>query len=267
MTYRLNLAFHKIVSSESQIDSRYTVEERFFKSVIEALRSLASKQLQIRQICIFFDDNHSSCFHIAAPDVAGTPFKGAVAVPIESIGQQGFCSVEELRSLHQNGYDILPHGYSHAALATYVGNTLQGTPNGGLYRNMHGGKGTVLTEREVLFQLIESKKALQEFSPVDFVLPYGSYNEKTILINSAHGVYQRLVTCDPFLDADEILRPRLLITNELTVDQTMQSILTPMAAAHCSGGCASAQPPTTRRRLPGGPESCPKSPPRRSDSP
>lgn len=224
MKFNLNVVFHEIAESEKHINSRYTVGLMFFESLLTTLRRFLINQHRIQQIRLYFDDNHASCRHFAMAAVARTPFIGVAAVPVDSIGRSGYCSIEELRLLRQGGFEVLPHGFSHTALAIYENGILLTTANGGLYRKMPMGKEIALTEQEVLFQLTESKRSLKEFAPVEFVLPYGLYNDKTIAINAVSDIYQRLATCDPFLDSGENLRPRILITNDITIDETMRLI-------------------------------------------
>jgi hypothetical protein len=235
MTYALNLALHRIVDNNDTIEDRYTIEKSFLCNLVGSLSKVFDEGLSLHQIRLYFDDNYESCLHFAAPVLARTSLRGIVAVPIETIGLRGHCSLEELRSLKRSGFEIMPHGFSHAALAVYREDVLQPTPPGGLYRNIPPGKQLVPTEEEVLFQFIESKNSLQEFTPVEFVLPYGLYNESVISINASRGIFERLSTCDPFLDSGEILRPRLLVTNDSTPEQVIRKIraLRPRPSAVC----------------------------------
>lgn len=224
MTYDLNLVFHKIVESESLVAEPYTVDISFFKSLLKWLRDFCDSQKLVQGVRIYFDDNHRSTICLAAPILCETPFRGINAVPVESIGVLSHCSYEELLTLNRSGFEIVPHGFSHSALAIFRGDSLQPTPLGGLYRNMPSGKECVLTEEEVRFQLIESRYALGGFEPTEFVLPYGLYNQQTVSINKRHQVYKRLATCDSFLDAGECLRPRLLVTSDRSMDSTARII-------------------------------------------
>ena len=134
----------------------------------------------------------------------------------------------KIRWLQVNGVNIVPHGVSHSALCIYSGDKLLGTRYGGIYQNTPYGKGGSLTENEVLSQLLESKKALEAIGIKhieEFVLPYGLYNREILEINRKMSIYKHLSTCDEYLDSGELLRPRFLITNDLSVELTIDRIM------------------------------------------
>jgi hypothetical protein len=52
---------------------------------------------------------------------------------------------------------------------------------------------------------------LARYSPREFVLPYGAYNNDVVAINDRHGLFETLATADPGWDRGQQLRPRLLL--------------------------------------------------------
>jgi len=76
-------------------------------------------------------------------------------------------------------------------------------------------------------QLVESRKQLEAIGiqKIDeFVLPYGLYNNQTLEINKKTAKYKYISTCDEYLDSGEQLKPRFLITSDISVKETINKI-------------------------------------------
>lgn len=225
MMCTLNLVFHRIVDAPRDIQSAFDVERGFLATLLSETRSWLGTQDVIRRVRVYFDDNHKSTLSCGITAVASVAFKGVCAVPVESIGQPGRCSEDDLAVLASCGFAVVPHGFSHVGLAIYDDKGApRPTPPGGVYQNRPPGRDSVLTAEEVLFQLRESRTALRGCGDSEFVLPYGLYNDSTIAINREHHVFDFLTTCDPLLDFGQPLRPRYLVRGGTDVQSTMDSI-------------------------------------------
>jgi hypothetical protein len=73
-----------------------------------------------------------------------------------------------------------------------------------------------LSANEVLFQLAETRDALHGLARSEFVLPYGAYNRDVVSINERHQLFSVLSTADCGWDLGGELRPRLLVTRNLS---------------------------------------------------
>jgi hypothetical protein len=223
----LNLVFHRIVASESEIGSRFDVDRRLFHALLAETKKWISSQENIERVRVYFDDNHKSALIYGVGAVADVGFIGVAAVPVESIGRVGHCSLSELDQLRSAGFSVVPHGHTHVALATYKNDVLSETPSIGIYRNRPAGRDAVLTAPEVLFQLQQSRSAAPFQDVSEFVLPYGLYNDSTIDINRRHSVFCVLTGCDSYLDCGEPLRNRYLITGDRqlsSIKEDMQNL-------------------------------------------
>jgi peptidoglycan/xylan/chitin deacetylase (PgdA/CDA1 family) len=209
---RLNLVFHEIVRTRAELDSPYAVTYAGFRSIIHAVERGMNKPGGVWTTArIYFDDNHQSAKEAILSSQWSSRISVVVAVPIDSIGKRDCNSYDDLFSLYRHGVEIVPHGYSHTALAFPSATGLQSTPKNGDYQNSAAGK-HILPANQVLFQLLESKHALWQFQPREFVLPYGLYNCDTIKINGRFRIYRYLTTCEPKLDCGQRIRPRFLVT-------------------------------------------------------
>jgi len=221
MNLNLNLVFHKIVLTDSEINSPYTITLNHFITLKHTLIEIFyHKNPRFNKINFYFDDNYSSFQKYISPIFNDEPINYILATPTAFIDKDGYMSKNTLSSLNKTKIKIVPHGVSHSALCIYKNNHLLDTESGGLYINQPYGKNRSLTEKEVEYQLIESKKQLELIGIKDieeFVLPYGLYNEQTIKINKKQSKYKYISTCDEFLDSGELLKPRLLITNTKSI--------------------------------------------------
>lgn len=229
MSVYLNLVFHNIAKNESEIDSVYTISLDFYMRIKEeVLNLLSSINSHFDSVRFYFDDNYISFYDLILPLIKRTEgISYVVAVPTDFIDEDEYMSAKQLKELDEKNINISPHGVSHAALCIYSGDHLLPTNRGGRYINSKYGKSKSLTEEKVIYQLIESKRKLNDIgvnSTDEFVLPYGLYNQQTLEINESKEAYKYIATCDEYLDTGESLRPRFLIVNNTTIEGTLNNI-------------------------------------------
>lgn len=214
----INLVFHDISNSEDQFD----LEPAHFYFLINTIK----ENYRETDFRIYFDDGKVSSYQHTKVLKKETNFTIVCAVVSELLNKPGYLTSRQVHALSKNGVVISSHGNSHAALAVSKAETNRNTIPGGKYENTPMGFNQRLSEQQVLFQLIESKKFLQKngvFSE-EFVFPYGLYNEASLRINIENKVYKTLSTCDPYIDAGGMLRPRLLIDKSFTASKLLSII-------------------------------------------
>jgi Polysaccharide deacetylase len=225
---RLNLVFHNIVEVESQIDNPYTVTQKKFIEITEEIQRLISERaVEFDDFSIYFDDGYASFKDLILSVLKSELYtKTVLTIVCDDIGQPGFLNSKDLTNFKNLGIQISSHGISHSSLAMYQGDTLLPTLKGGMYSTALKGRSAQLCDMQVLYQLIESKKILETLVGVidEFVLPYGIYNERTILLNERFSVYTFIATCDEYLDSNERLKPRVLIDAKTSVTDTLAKI-------------------------------------------
>lgn len=214
---KLNICLHNIVLENSAIETVYDLAINQLEVLVRTLKRLKNTG-HLSSYEIFFDDGYKSFRQIAEKLDFGIENRFIhTAIITEQIGSKGKLNQVDLSWLDSKEFSIDSHGVSHAALAIFADDVLQSTPKGGEYRNMPYGKTTSLSEQEVLYQLKVSARKLESTlftQPVNFVLPYGLYNNSTIMIAASLTHYKRIFTCDVAFDDDQYLAPRLLITQE-----------------------------------------------------
>src|SRR5262245_53056156 len=109
MTLAINLAFHRIVNSRKHIESDYDIDQAQLHDILAAIKSLGRKN-GVALVRAYFDDNDVSVLTTAQPVVAAVDCVGICAVPVESIGREGCCTLANLASLSGRGFGIVPHG-------------------------------------------------------------------------------------------------------------------------------------------------------------
>jgi len=229
----LNICLHNIVANPSEIKNIYDLTTDQLEKVF-SLCEQACLDLSLDYVNYYFDDGYVSFKTQIAQKSWNIPrHRLIVAVVTESIGSDSKLSDKDIRRLYNDGFGIVPHGVSHAALAVFdETDKLLGTPTDtSTYRNSIYGKSIALNSSEVLFQLTESRKQLKSVEPMvsfsEFVLPYGLYNEQTILI-ARQAEYERLLTCHSGIDNGQFLAPRHLITqnNISTLESDLRNLST-----------------------------------------
>jgi len=226
---RLNLVFHNIVKDKKEIDSIFCVTWDYYFELTQRLSILVKQnRTKFKQICFYFDDGYSSFRDIIFPKIKDNYRNYYLAIVTDWINQDSFLDQGDILSFKRCGLNICSHGVSHSALTIYKNNKLQNVLIAGNYQNTPKGKKNILKQKEVLYQLKESKKALEQTTKQtidEFVLPYGLYNSNIIKINKNNEIYKFISTCDQSLDKGQSLKPRFLIVNIKNVDETLNLIL------------------------------------------
>lgn len=216
MRRNLNICLHNIVERQSDIRSIYDLTRGQLSDLNHRIASRSGDSYD--SYTLYFDDGYKSFKDIVSNLDLGINKKDVrCAIIVDQIGTPGKLSLDEIRALDTQGYGMDSHGMSHAALAVFESDNLLSTPNDGEYHNSPYGQGGALTEQEVLYQLIESKRTLEDSlnKAIDnFVLPFGLYNNQTIQIITAKTNYRRVLTCHSGVDEGQVLAPRLLITQD-----------------------------------------------------
>ncbi|KKR11003.1 MAG: hypothetical protein UT39_C0012G0025 [Candidatus Woesebacteria bacterium GW2011_GWA1_39_21] len=222
---QLNLIFHNVVESERELNNKYTVTLEFLKEIIERIElSINNQQTVFKNLNLYFDDGYESFESLVLPYVFNKPYPIKLSVITQKLGQKGYLNKTSIRRLVKQNILIVSHGVSHSALAVYKDSELQLTAKGGVYRNSPFGQGEVLSDAEVLYQLIESKKSIETEFKIkcdEFVFPYGLYNNDVVALNYKYGIYTYMSTCDEYLDGGQFLKPRYLIDHERNVRVTI----------------------------------------------
>lgn len=216
MRRNLNICLHNIVERQSDIRSIYDLTSSQLSDLNRHIASRSGDSYD--SYTLYFDDGYKSFKDIVSNlDLGINKENVRCAIIVDQIGTPGKLSLDEIKALDTQGYGIDSHGMSHAALAVFENEKLLPTLNGGEYHNSPYGQGEALSEQEVLFQLIESKRTLEGSlnKAIDnFVLPFGLYNNQTIQIITAKTNYRRVLTCHSGIDNGQVLVPRLLITQD-----------------------------------------------------
>lgn len=224
---RLNLIFHNIVKSEKDVNNKYTVILDYYLELLERIgRLVKDHKTLFSDYHIYFDDGHISFHNIVYPKIKDFS-RYTLAVVINELNKEDFLNNKLLLEYDKKEIIISSHGVSHSSLAFYENGVLQNTSTGGEYENTQRGQNKALSENEVVFQIKESQIYLQKLLDheiKEFVLPYGLYNNHTITLNKVGNYYKYLATCDEYLDSGQFLRPRFLINNERTIEETIQII-------------------------------------------
>lgn len=217
----LNIIFHRLGIGHYDIRDLYEVTVDQFVATLTFLRQrLSALNRSFDDYRLYFDDGDDSFMISALPHIMDRELSNCVlAITTDNIGKNGFLSKNDLVSLQKKGIQIASHSVSHPALAFYRDQVIQPTPAGGRFQSAPFGHTKILTAQEVLYQLQESKRILEEIvgSVSEFVLPHGCYNQDVINLNQVHGLYKVISTCDNYLDDGRNLRPRILTRSDMSI--------------------------------------------------
>ncbi|MGB9681236.1 MAG: polysaccharide deacetylase family protein [Minisyncoccia bacterium] len=127
--------------------------------IVIALFLLAPGQEKMPEaiVTICFDDGYRSTYEIAYPILKQYGYPATLFVIPKAVGEEGYMTLNQLRILSNNGWEIGSHTYSHQKLTT-------------------------LPASEVERELKRSKEWLEErgLKVYSFAYPYGAYNESVI---------------------------------------------------------------------------------------
>lgn len=104
-------------------------------------------------VTLMFDDGGESTYTQAGPVLAANGFAGSMAIITSEIGEPGFMSLSQIKSLANVGWEVVSHGLTHSDLST-------------------------LSRDQLLDELRRSKRILERsgFIVRNFALPFGAYN-------------------------------------------------------------------------------------------
>lgn len=182
---RANLCFHDISTDESVI---YTVPRAYLRAVADGLRQLGIA----RSVRFYFDDGYASApgaLELMRRDYP--EIQVVLALTVAFLDQPGFINSEEVPQLHRAGAAISAHGREHLHMEE-------------------------LDEDEIKTQLEASRAAFSAYGGDEFVLPFGTYDQRVVAVNRDHRLFSHLTTVDYAWDTGQELRPRLMVTSEST---------------------------------------------------
>jgi Polysaccharide deacetylase len=208
---KANLVFHDVSDTAR---SSYAVPVEQLLDSAEQLR-LAGLSKSVR---FYFDDGYTSARTAAELLRERYPEVEVIAgLTITAIGETGYLSWSDIEEMRSWGVQIAGHGYQHVRLAAYRDGIALQTPPDGTYRATPTVTDEAqLSANEVLFQLTETRDALHGLARSELVLPYGAYNRDVVSINERHQLFSVLSTSDYGWDLGGELRPRLLVTRNIS---------------------------------------------------
>jgi hypothetical protein len=226
----INIVFHRVVLKDEDIKDLYEITIDQFVNSLNLIRKLTTdKTCFFDSYRLYFDDGDDSFIYKCLPYILKRELCNVVlAIPTDNIDKKGFLTEKDLKYCYDLGIKIASHSVSHPALTFNVKNKACSTPQGGEYRSVPSGCTALLSEKEVLYQMVESKKRLNDlgFIVKEFVLPYGCYNTDIIRINKKYGLYDIISTCDNFLDNGFYLRPRIALRHDMSLEELLSLIKT-----------------------------------------
>ena len=183
------LLYHHV--SDHDPENRYYVTLENFHTQLQALHDwgyttitasglaeviVHGGELPTRPIVISFDDGYQDVYHYAYPIIQEMGFIGVIYIYVEQIGLNGYVSIEQIKTLANNGWEIGSHSMSHEDLT----------------RN----------DSNLAYEVQESRSKLQETIGVKvdtFAYPYGKSDEEVIKfvkdseLSGRHGIGFELV--------------------------------------------------------------------------
>jgi peptidoglycan/xylan/chitin deacetylase (PgdA/CDA1 family) len=193
---RANLCFHDIADDPSVI---YTLPMSYLLAVTDGLRAQGIAD----RVRIYFDDGYASVVEAVHTLKARAPeIEIVVALTLSFLEQPGHIGWSDVEALHRDGVRITAHGREHLHMDQ-------------------------LTDEQILVQLTESRDALAPYGTDEFVLPFGSYNDTVLAVNDSHGLFSVLTTVDYGWDHGQPLRPRLVVTSEITPAEVITRLANP----------------------------------------
>lgn len=180
----LVLNYHRLLAETPETGNPYrefTLEvERFREQMtflystgipVVGLRSTEWKSTPGLRVALTFDDGHVSDLIFAAPILEEFGFCATFFPVCNNIGQPGYLSAKQIRTLQKRGHTIGSHGLSHGDMRK-------------------------LTPEEQAYELCQSREQLESItgkSIESFAFPYGRYNKKLLSCVSDNG-YKQMVT-------------------------------------------------------------------------
>lgn len=133
-----------------------------FIRLIEGEGGLATPE---KPVLLTFDDGYVDNYENALPILAKYSFPATLFMSPGMTDQEGYLNWEQVKKLHDAGWDIQPHGMTHPHLPQ-------------------------LSEEQQAYEILEARKQIEEKlgTKADvFCYPYGEYNKTTLKILKEHG--------------------------------------------------------------------------------
>lgn len=118
-----------------------------------------------KPVLLTFDDGYADNYQLAMPVLKKYGFHAALFMSPGLVGQEGYLNWEQVKEMHEAGWDIEPHGLTHSNLA-------------------------MLKEAEQRYEITEARRQIEERLGVKadiFCYPYGQYNKTTLAILKREG--------------------------------------------------------------------------------
>lgn len=222
----INVVFHRVLEDSKLANSPYDLSQEFILSIVYGALAIISNSGS--QLKIFFDDAYASHFAISLDLKSKHGLEIVLGIITEDIGGDGFLTLEQITDLYRKGIIVASHSMTHAALGKYKDGRVMDSPTDGVYHSMPRGKESVLTENEIMYQVVESLKYFEKrgIFVSDFIYPYGIYNDQIKNIVSQAG-YLKAYSCDFAIqkrESDTFSIPRLVIDDSLSTDEWVDKI-------------------------------------------
>ena len=146
--------------------------EGYIEAAAEAVREASL------DLVFTFDDGNHSDFELAGPALSRGGQRAIFFPSVDHIGRPDYLSVSEVRSLHQDGYEVGSHGHAHVDWTKL--------DDGALHKETFG-----------------AKDALQDMLGVEVrsvAIPFGAYNRRVLTKLRAAG-FTSVYTSDSGLSA------------------------------------------------------------------
>jgi peptidoglycan/xylan/chitin deacetylase (PgdA/CDA1 family) len=187
---RANLCLHDIADDPSSI---YTLPMSYLVAIIDGLQGQGIAD----RVRVYFDDGYASVTEAVQTLRTRAPeMEIVLALTLEFVGQPGRIGWSDIDPLHEAGVSIAAHGREHLHMAD-------------------------LSDEQNLAQLVASRDALAAYGADEFVFPYGSYDERVIELNDRQRLFKVMTTIDYGWDYGQALRPRLMVTTEMSAGEAV----------------------------------------------
>lgn len=226
----LNLVFHHVLNDQDRVDCIYSCKKSFFNEFFDVFdQKFMKNEFMFSDYRIYFDDGGVSFKYNVFPFLSKKKIsKCTLAIVTDWLDKPGYLTKNDLKNFLKLGVRVVSHSVSHPGLSSFKNGKLLKTLPGGNYSTSPYGQVKVLKEKEVLFQMIESKKKLEtilKHNVDEFVFPHGLYNTSILDLNKNYDMYKVLSTCDEYLDDGDALRPRFLVRSDLSPSFNVKKIL------------------------------------------
>lgn len=210
---QLNIVFHKITQYPT---NNWEVTPEYFWEIFNWCKK------NYPNFHIYFDDGYRlTNLQARLKEISQL---STLAIITDEVGKRNCLTWKDIGVVKKLGFKLASHSVSHPSLYTYNGSnkTILKNPFGGEYQLTTRGK-KLISENEIKFQLIESKRELfnRGFEIDEFVFPYGLYSDQTILLLDELDIYKYYTTCDEQLYNGGKLIPRVLIEGKRSIKETI----------------------------------------------